>query len=85
MTEHPLSGVSDALEARRREERRAVDEAGGGEAEGFELSEALLVEHASHADQHTTSQIGQHAGRADEAAAALDRDVYGEADCERHP
>lgn len=79
-----MSGVSDALEARRREERRAVEEAGGGEAEGFELAEALLVEHASHGDQHTTSQIGRHAGRSDEAAAALDPDVYGEADRERH-
>jgi hypothetical protein len=29
---------------------RAVAEGGGGEAEGFEQSEELLVEHASHGD-----------------------------------
>jgi len=84
MTDHPLSAISDAMAARRREERRAVEEAGGGESEGFEQSEALLIEHASHADQHTTSQIGQHRSRTDEDAAALDGDVYGEADSEHH-
>jgi hypothetical protein len=37
--------MSDFME-RRREARRAVEEAGGGEAEGFEQSEALLIERA---------------------------------------
>ena len=31
---------------RRKEEQRAVDEAGGGESEGFEQSEAALIEQA---------------------------------------
>jgi hypothetical protein len=31
---------------RRREARRAVEEAGGGEAEGFEQAEELLIENA---------------------------------------
>ena len=38
------------LEQRRVEERRAVEEAGGGESEGFEQSEDELIEHASHGD-----------------------------------
>ena len=36
---------------RRREERRAVDEGGGGVSEGFELAESDLIDHASHTDQ----------------------------------
>jgi hypothetical protein len=47
--------------ARHREERRAVEEAGGGESEGFELAEAALIEHASHGDEHTPSRIMQDA------------------------
>lgn len=43
--------------ARHAEERRAVEEAGGGESEGFEQSEELLIEHASHGDQHGTGVI----------------------------
>ncbi len=38
------------LEQRRAEEQRAVSEGGGGEAEGFELAEEELIEHASHGD-----------------------------------
>ena len=34
------------LLARRKEEQRAVDEAGGGESEGFELSEQELIDRA---------------------------------------
>lgn len=45
------------LAARRAEERRAVEEAGGGVSEGFELAEADLIEHASHGDQHSTEPI----------------------------
>jgi hypothetical protein len=37
-------------EHRHEEEQRAVREAGGGEAEGFEMSEEELIEHASHGD-----------------------------------
>lgn len=63
---------------RHREERRAVDEAGGGEAEGFELAEQDLIEHASHGDQHTPTRIMQDAGPDEESADS----VYGEADSE---
>ncbi|MFI4978095.1 MAG: hypothetical protein ACHQC8_05410 [Solirubrobacterales bacterium] len=61
---------------RRREERRAVDEAGGGESEGFELAEQELIEHASHGDEHTPARIMQDAGPDEEPSAS----VYGEAD-----
>ena len=40
----------ESLERRREEEMRAVREGGGGEAEGFELAEEELIEHASHGD-----------------------------------
>jgi len=55
---------------------RAVEEAGGGEAEGFEQAEAELVERAENADG--PSPIAD-AGQWDEEAAALDAE-YGEAD-----
>ena len=70
------------LEARRREERRAVEEAGGGESEGFELAEEDLVEHASHGDQHGTARITQDAGSLDEERSGAE---YGEADEEEPP
>ena len=69
------------LEARRLEERRAVEEAGGGEAEGFELAEEDLIEHASHGDEHSTLRIIRDAGEAEEP---LDAD-YGEPDEEHKP
>jgi hypothetical protein len=65
-----------AIDARHREERRAVEEAGGGESEGFELAEQELIEHASHGDEHTPSRITQDAGPEEETADS----VYGEAD-----
>jgi hypothetical protein len=67
------------LEARRREERRAVDEAGGGVAEGFELAEHDLVEHTSHGDEVSASRILRDAGALDEERSDA---VYGEADQE---
>jgi|tagenome__1003787_1003787.scaffolds.fasta_scaffold19080556_1 hypothetical protein len=67
------------LEARRREERRAPEEAGEGESEGFELAEDDLVEHASHGDEHGTSRITQDAGSLDEEDSGA---TYGEADDE---
>ena len=67
-------------DARHREERRAVEEAGGGEAEGFEQSEELLIEHASHGDQHGTTRIIEDAGSLDEEESGAE---YGEADEER--
>jgi hypothetical protein len=75
----PSEPVIDLAE-RRREERRAVDEAGGGESEGFELAEQDLIEHASHGDQQTPARIMQDAGPDEESAGS----VYGEADDEHH-
>jgi hypothetical protein len=69
------------LEERRRLERLAVDEAGGGESEGFELAEQELIEHASHGDEHTPSRIIRDAGPEEEPASA----IYGEADEEQPP
>ena len=68
-----------SLEARRREERRAVEEAGGGVSEGFELAEDDLVEHASHGDELSASRILRDAGTLDEEQSGA---VYGEADQE---
>jgi hypothetical protein len=75
-SEHLLS-----LEERRRLERVAVEEAGGGQSEGFELAEQELIEHASHGDEHTTSRITRDAGPQEEPDSA----VYGEADEEQLP
>ena len=64
------------LDLRRREERRAVEEAGGGESEGFELAEEELIEHSSHGDQHSPARIMRDAAGETEA----DEAIYGEAD-----
>jgi hypothetical protein len=66
------------LEERRREARRAVEEAGGGESEGFEMAEQELIEHASHGDGHTPARIMRDAADEDEAGGP----AYGEADDE---
>jgi hypothetical protein len=70
-----------SLDERRRLERLAVEEAGGGESEGFELAEQELIEHASHGDDHTPARIIRDAGPQEEAGSA----VYGEADEEQPP
>ncbi|MEA2196628.1 MAG: hypothetical protein QOJ25_679 [Solirubrobacteraceae bacterium] len=75
--EDPADPIMDR-DARHREERRAVEEAGGGESEGFELAEQDLIEHASHGDEHTPSKIMMDAGADEEEADS----VYGEADSE---
>lgn len=64
------------LAERRRKERLAVEEAGGGQSEGFELSEQELIQHASHGDEQTPARIIYDAVPEQEAAPA----VYGEAD-----
>jgi hypothetical protein len=64
------------LAERRRKERLAVEEAGGGESEGFELSEQELIQHASHGDEQTPARIMYDALDEEEAAPS----VYGEAD-----
>ena len=63
------AGISD-------EAWRAVEEGGGGEAEGFEEAEAELIERAE--NPHGPSPMAD-AGEYDEEAAALDPE-YGEAD-----
>lgn len=79
----------DELELRRRESRRAVDEAGGGESEGFELAEQQLIEHTSHGDEHTPHRIMLDAASERETAGPeegeADEGVYGEADEEHKP
>ena len=68
-------------EERRNDPRwQAVDEGGGGEAEGFEQSEELLRDNAEHAE-HTTALDGFPEEREDEPGRAS----YGEADEEGDP
>ena len=64
-------------EERHAEEQRAVSEGGGGEAEGFELAEEELIEHASHGDPGPDPS--NLAGEPEEFAGG----EYGEADHER--
>jgi hypothetical protein len=64
---------------RREQERRPVEEAGGGEAEGFEEAEAELIEHASHGDP--APDPTEAAGEPEEPESA--DSVYGDADHER--
>jgi hypothetical protein len=71
----PPDPIIDLAERRRRE-RLPVEEAGGGESEGFELTEQELVEHASHGDDQTPARIIYDAGPEEESDSA----VYGEAD-----
>ena len=61
---------------RHEEERRPVEEAGGGEAEGFEAAEEELIEHASHGDH--APDPNELAGEPEEPSQA----EYGEADHE---
>ena len=76
MSENVDSEHNAEFARRHREERRAVEEAGGGESEGFELAEHDLIEHASHGDEHTPAKIIRDAEPDEEAVDS----VYGEAD-----
>jgi hypothetical protein len=76
MSEYSDTGAGSEMAKRRAEERRAIDEAGGGESEGFELAESDLIEHASHGDEHTPSRIMRDAEPNEEPTDS----VYGEAD-----
>lgn len=63
---------------RRRKERQAVDEAGGGQSEGFELAEQELIEHTSHGDEHSPAKIARDAyNEGEEESSGAE---YGEAD-----
>jgi hypothetical protein len=69
------------LEDRRRKERMPVEEGGGGQAEGFELSEQELIDHSSHGDQQKPSRIIRDASpEEDEDSEA----VYAEPDEEHY-
>lgn len=57
-----------------------VTQAGGGEAEGFEEAERLLIEHASHADQQSAHVILHDQGAMEEENV---RREDAEADIER--
>jgi hypothetical protein len=57
-------------------------EAGEGEAEGFEQSEAALIEHSRHGDQHGTEPITRDAAGFDEPEQVEDEGLYGEPDTE---
>jgi hypothetical protein len=60
---------------RKEEEERPLKEAGQGEAEGFELAEEELIEHATHGDPGPDPT--HMAGEEEESEAALE---YAEAD-----
>lgn len=57
--------------------QRPLDEAGQGEAEGFELAERELIENASHGDQHAARRAAQDAPSTSDDAHGADA---GEAD-----
>ena len=57
----------------------AVNEAGGGESEGFEMAEEQLIEHASHGDWGGTARITEDAEGFTEEALP-DDGIYGDAD-----
>jgi hypothetical protein len=81
-----MAGMDDFdLERRRREERRAVDEAGGGESEGFELAEEELIEHSSHGDEHSDFKIIADGARETPEDPAEETVEYGEPDEEIPP
>jgi hypothetical protein len=75
---NPLDADPDRFDRERSEAFRAVEEAGGGESEGFEQAEALLIEHATEWQQ-STPQVD--AERTDEDERAFQtRENYGDAD-----
>jgi len=59
---------------------RPVYEAGGGVAEGFEQSEELLIEHASHGDQQSAHAVLHDQGSDEEE---IPGSSYGEPDREQ--
>ena len=61
---------------------RAVNEGGGGEAEGFELAEEDLVRNASHDDGRGNPEIDAFTGEVESDLSGVD---YGEADEEEKP
>jgi hypothetical protein len=73
-----LSADPDRFDGERGEAFRAVEEGGGGEAEGFEQAEAALIEHATEWQQSSPLVDVE---RTDEDERAFEtRENYGEAD-----
>ncbi len=81
--ETPADPLLDLAERRRRE-RQAVEEAGGGQSEGFELSEQELIEHTSHGDGHSPAKISRDAFGEGDSEEPTECE-YGEADEEHLP
>lgn len=81
MSEHESSADPDEID-REAEERRPVEEAGGGEAEGFEQSEAELIEIAE-------GEAGRHHPLGDrfpaEEVDPEEHTIHGEADTAESP
>ncbi len=73
LLERELVGDEDR---RRLEAERPLVEAGEGEAEGFELSERELIEHASHGDEQSAHAVLHDQGADEEETSGED----GEAD-----
>ena len=61
---------------------RAVYEGGGGEAEGFELAEADLIDNASHSDGRGNPERDAFTGEVESDRAGVE---YGESDREAGP
>jgi hypothetical protein len=80
MVDNGRADSQSELAERRRNERLAVEEAGGGQSEGFELTEQELIQHASHGDEQTLACVMYDAVPEEEEEASS---VYSEADEER--
>jgi hypothetical protein len=65
------------LEARRSEEQRPLEEAGQGEAEGFEQSEQELIEAAEHGDNRVDPEVDAFTPEEESDRSTAE---YGEAD-----
>ena len=75
LLERELVGEPDE-QRRRLEAQRPLVEAGEGVAEGFELSESELIEHASHGDEQSAHAVLHDQGADEEETSEQD----GEAD-----
>jgi hypothetical protein len=67
------------------EAQRPLTEAGQGEAEGFELAEDDLIEHAEHQEGEGIPRLDQFEGEPEEGDPGLSSGVHGEADEEMDP
>lgn len=79
---NPEDADPDRFDGRRGEAFRAVEEAGGGESEGFEDAEALLEMRAT--DTHQPSPMVDRERQVEERASVEGAGAYAEADHVRH-